>query len=510
MIDPTYLEQDCADTHLHGSAGRDFGSETAIAVIRAGIPLRRVATGTVPQSGQYTYDPASNVLTVRDSPQQIELATKRWAIRSKASSVKLAGLDIEGYATCVVDWKKTVAGRDYFKAAVLFFKDTPAESSAILENSTVANNAASAVAIANGHGVRLTGNTIVNNGGNGFHGGSANNLVIANNRISFNNVRRWANTTEAGIKITNIQNGVVFGNVIEHNAANGFWCDQRCGATNPASNWFIVARNLVRHNDNRGLFYEVSHHGVIASNVVHDNGSAGIAAFGSRNVRIWNNTAVDNNASTQGFLANVSVVDDRRCAAGDTVPGGAACTTANQLDPQPVGDPDRCEPSSTGVLANTCNAEGISIANNIISGSAGTRPLLNIEDGNHTLYGARRIVVAEDFQAYWRPSRTVPTALIDWETTAGTPAVAYPTLAAMSAATGFETHAVERTGGATHPFFVDYTAKNLVQNPASTDVVGRGAALPLEVLKAVFWPATAPAQPSARIGAIEWAQKPAP
>jgi len=73
----------------------------------------------------------------------------------------------------------------------------------------------------------------------------------------------------------------------------------------------------------------------------------------------------------------------------------------------------------------------------------------------------------------------------------------------------YEVHGVEAPGGAIHPFVVDYSRKNFVQNPGSLDVWGRGAALPLEVLRAVYWPETAPQQPSARIGAIEWAQKPA-
>jgi parallel beta-helix repeat protein len=499
--DPTPLEQDCADTHLLGSNTQDHGAQFALAVFRAGVPLRRVRGPTV-LSGEYAYNHRSNVLTLADSPTEIEVTSKRWALRSSASNVKLAGLDIQGYATCTVDWKKTVNGTDYFKGAVLLHDSA---SGAVLENSTVANNAGSAVWVSKARNVRLSGNTIVNNGWTGVHAADAPGLVVDNNTISFNNVRRWRNAVEAGMKITFIKDGVISNNLFEHNAATGFWCDQGCGSMNPSANWFIVARNLVRYNDSKGLFYEVSHHGVIASNVVHDNGESGIAAFGSRNVEIWNNTVVDNNASAEGYTGNVSVADDRRCFLDDTLPGGARCTVENGCDPRREGNNDHCEPSSVGHLANTCNAEHVRIMNNIISGSRGTRPLLNVEDPNPTAYGADLIVEANDYQAYDRPSTSAPASLIDWQRDAGSAAIAYPSLSAFQTENRCrESHSVERSGEGTPSYFIDHAGRNLAQNPASVDVWGRGATLPLEVLKAIYWPQTAPVQPSPRIGAIEW------
>jgi len=504
------LENDCADTHLRRRDDWHYGAEFPLAVFRAGVPLRRVQGPTV-QRGEYTYNHTTNVLTLADSPTEIEVTSKLWAIRSKASNVKLAGLDIQGYATCTVDWKKTVNGVAYFKGAVLLYKDCDetdcsVDSGSVLENSTVANNAGSAVAVAKARNVRLSGNIIVNNGWNGVHAATSPGLKVDNNTISFNNVRRWRNGVEAGMKITFIKDGVIYNNLFEHNAATGFWCDQGCGSTNPSANWFIVARNVARYNDSKGLFYEVSHHGVIASNVVHDNGESGIAVFGSRNVELWNNTAVDNNASAAVHTGNVSVVDDKRCVRGETLPGGALCTDRPGSDPLCPGNNDHCEPNSVGPLANTCNAEHVRIMNNIISGSQGTRPLLNVQDPNHQpLYHAGLIVDANDYQAYYRPSTSAPTILIDWQQNPGSDAIAYPSLSAFPVANdGRESNSVEKWGETSHPYFVDYPNRNLAQNPASPDVWGRGATLPLKVLKAIYWPQTAPAQPSPRIGAIEW------
>jgi hypothetical protein len=134
-----------------------------------------------------------------------------------------------------------------------------------------------------------------------------------------------------------------------------------------------------------------------------------------------------------------------------------------------------------------------------------------VEDPNASAYGASQIIEASDYQAYYRASTSAPANLIEWQTDAGRSAVAYPSLSAFrssAANAGRETASVERSGGTVHPYFVDYPARNFLQNPASTDVWGRGATLPSEVLKAVYWPQTAPAQPSARIGAIEWRDKP--
>ena len=503
--DMTRFEQNCADDHLLKGTNRHFGAEYALGVFRAGIPLRRVASQ--PQPGEYTYDHASNVLTVAGGSSDVEVTTKLWALRSAASNVKIAGLDVRGYGTCTVDWSKTVNGTAYYKGAILLYKNSTAVSNSILENSTVANNSASGVAVANAQGVRLIGNRVLNNGWTGVQAGNANGLVVSGNDISYNNIRLWANAVDAGMKITKVEDGVIFNNLFEHNAATGFWCDQHCGSTQPNTNWFIVARNTVRYNDEKGIFYEVSHHGVIASNLVHDNGLTGIAVFGSRTVQLWNNTLVDNEETTTGYSGNLSVVDDNRCVTGDTLPGGQLCDGTKGTVPVQADVYDRCEPSSRGDLANTCNAERITLKNNLIAGSRSSRPLLNVEDPGATAYGAARIISASDFQAYWRSATNAPSNVIEWQRNAGSAALGYTTLATFQSANpGYEGNSVERVTSSPS-FFVDYAGKNFTQNPGSTDVWGRGAPLPSEVLKAIYWPETNPSQPTARIGAFEWKGK---
>lgn len=79
------------------------GAEQAFSVIRAGVPLKRVAAGTTIASGAYSFDPATKKLTITDSPASVEVVQQLWAFQTRASNMRIAGLDIEGYGSCSVD-----------------------------------------------------------------------------------------------------------------------------------------------------------------------------------------------------------------------------------------------------------------------------------------------------------------------------------------------------------------------------------------------------------------------
>jgi parallel beta-helix repeat protein len=506
------IEQACAQAallydgsgNLRYDPAQAFGAEYPLAVSRAGVPLRRVATGTRPGPGQYAYDPATNRLTVGDPPSEIEMTYERIAIETSASDVIIAGLDIRGYATCTVDWRLSAGGRTYYNAAVQIYKNPPAAASrSQLRDCTVANNAAGAVSVVKAQAVWLVNDTIVNNGWTGAHAGEANGLVVMDSRISYNNVRHWNTHADAGMKTTFIMDGVVYNNVFEQNAAAGYWCDQHCGRT--GTNWFTISRNVARDNDAAGIFYEISRHAVIASNLAHDNGGPGIASYGSRNVQIWNNTAVDNNRQEASYTANVSIADDRRCVAGDTLPGGSLCRAEAGVDPLAPGR--YCESSSTGSEANTCNAENVVLKNNIISGSASTRPLLSVKDTGGTRYGANRIMSGSDYQAYYRPSGTQPRTLIEWQGGGGGDTYTNLLSFRFNSGSGRESHSYDDIG-ARNTYFVDYAGRNFAQNQANANVWNKGEALPPEVLRAAFWPFPPAEQPTPRIGAFAWAPAP--
>jgi hypothetical protein len=222
-------------------------------------------------------------------------------------------------------------------------------------------------------------------------------------------------------------------------------------------------------------------------------------------VLVWNNTAIDNCTDTDPYLANVSVVDDSRCVTGDVLPDGRPCTGTAGTLPVAADVNDRCEPSSRGGNANTCNAQGIVLMNNLISGSGSARPLLNVEDPNPTAYGAALIVQASDYQAYFRSSGNAPSNLIEWQLTAGSAAIGYRNLKAFrDVVTNLEVHSVDLVRGSGNPYFDDLAGGSYEQNRDNPDVWGNGAPLPADVLAAVNYPRVSPAQPFPRIGAISW------
>jgi hypothetical protein len=104
----------------------------------------------------------------------------------------------------------------------------------------------------------------------------------------------------SGSKITNSLVGSFVNNIVEDNYGNGFWCDLGCKD-------FVIAKNIIRRNSLRGLFYEVSGAALITSNVVYENSSDGISVR-SRDVQIYNNTMYKNKQA-------ISVNEDDRTTA---------------------------------------------------------------------------------------------------------------------------------------------------------------------------------------------------
>lgn len=500
-LDLARVTRDCATAWSSQAHPPVTGAEQAVGVLRDHVPLRRVA-GT-PGAGEYALD--GTTLTVGDPPSGIEVVQRLWAIKTNRTGVALTGLVIEGYGSCALNWNLRVGADEYLKSAVAIYKDSPASSGARVENCTVRGNSGGGIAIAQAHDVELRGNAVEDNGWDGVLGHLSDRLIVRGNRIAGNNARDWANTVEAGVKLTFVHDGVVVDNVVEDNRANGLWFDQGCGASDPGAAWFTVARNVVRRNAGKGIFFEVSHHGVIASNVVVENEAAGIASIGSRAVHVWSNTLLDNERSSTSWSGGLIVVEDARCYEGDTLPGGKACTSANGAQVLAAGNSDHCEPSSAGPLANTCNATEVTLGNNLLATHGASRPLLNVEDQNATQIGAAVMVSRSLHQAFWRASPSSPASLVDWQRNAGAAAVPYATLAAFIAANPtYEAGSIERSGGAL-PFLVDPAAGDYRQVTSAAEVWGAGAPLPPEVLRAVGWPATGAAQPSpARVGAVDW------
>lgn len=209
---------------------------------------------------------------------------------------------------------------------------------------------------------------------------------------------------------------------------------------------------MARWNDEFGIFFEVSRNGIIASNVVAFNGQSGIAVHGSKNVHIWNNTAVDNTQRGNeiwGWAADISVIDDARCLTGQPLSGGASGICSASRGQTAVS---YCAVDSDATTGITCNAQNTTIKNNILTRSFyhdRKPPLLRLEARQGSeFYGAANILqggaAALDYQLYWRKDLDNESPIAQIETTVGVRgSLAFPGLAALQSIATYEDHAAE-------------------------------------------------------------------
>lgn len=158
------------------------------------------------------------------------------------------------------------------------------------ENNIVAWSSVKGIAIF-APGALIRGNTFIHNGMMGLGAWRADGIVISGNLFAHNNLEHFAVTgpvsEAAGAKITQSKDISIIDNIFEFNRANGLWLDINVRQA-------AIVRNIVRHNENHGIFYEISSHALIASNLVYANDHSGIAIADSAHVDLYNNTLVAN------------------------------------------------------------------------------------------------------------------------------------------------------------------------------------------------------------------------
>lgn len=133
----------------------------------------------------------------------------------------------------------------------------------------------------------IRGNTFSYNGRKGLSGSRAHRMLLENNLISYNNIERFDTRWDAaGIKVVKTDGLVWRNNLVANNFASGMWFD--ISSTNST-----VVKNIVRNNERYGIFMELSHLAIIASNLVYDNAS-GIHLTNSSAAQIYNNTLAQN------------------------------------------------------------------------------------------------------------------------------------------------------------------------------------------------------------------------
>jgi parallel beta-helix repeat protein len=243
--------------------------------------------------------------------------------------------------------------------------------------------------------------SFLDNGANGLHANTADGLLVMYNRFAYSNYQHFstapsATASIAAVKITSSRNVVVKKNNVDDNNSTGVWLDINVYNATVVDN--TVVRNAVM-----GIMYEISSRGLIAGNVVADNGKDGIRISGSTNTEIWNNTLSGNGGSQIGVYDDSRVQHDARFR-------------------------------KLGITWNTTNVRA---CNNVLAdGPDTTGPLFDSFDASRPRHlTTLQMVSADRDNMFVRSGPT--TTLASWQTTLRS-TTQWPTLAALQAATGRE------------------------------------------------------------------------
>jgi hypothetical protein len=200
------------------------------------------------------------------------------ALDSRVSGVTITGLVIEKYAT---------PGNT---GAI----STPNAFQWMVSNNEIRFNHAGGITV--GSGSQVLNNYLHHNGQVGIGAAGGQNVIIANNDVSYNGGLFFQYWGTGGIKLMGMRDALLQNNHAHHNLSGGLWCDGDCYN-------ITFASNLVEDNEQFGIHYEISFNAVIVNNTVRRNGfgtkegpgQSGIYVFASKNVEIYNNL-VDSNA----------------------------------------------------------------------------------------------------------------------------------------------------------------------------------------------------------------------
>lgn len=290
-------------------------------LFRNGKQLTQVSSlKKMTSTSKFYYDWSKKVLHVRFNPSGSTVEATRFAqalALYQPSNLSIKGIGFRRYASN--QYTNATGG------AVLL----NGGSTVLVERSVFTENAGAGLLVWQTTGLTVRQSVLSGNGSNGLYVDGVwakraagydvtDDLVIESSRLDDNNRDRYGvNCTwacgAAGAKVTGTVGITLRDSSFSRNGGgrgSGFWCDLGCGDLTAYRNDFI-------DNDRHGLVYEVSSGAVVASNLFVRNGwdspayGGGYALYiGSADVRVYNNTLVDNNAG-------VAIYDDARSAAGE-------------------------------------------------------------------------------------------------------------------------------------------------------------------------------------------------
>ena len=244
-------------------------------------PLERVGSEGEVGPGKWYLDYGSQTAYVGTDPQghRVEISVIPHAFSGQAQNVHIEGLTIEKYACPAQD------------GAV----DGKQSSNWVVENNVIELN--HGIGLRVGNGMQVLNNKLVHNGQMGV-GGGGSNVLVDGNEIAFNNYAGFRFSWEAGGSKFVFTKGLIIRNNNAHdNLGPGLWTDIE-------NDGVLYEHNHTSHNQEAGIFHEISYKGVIRNNVVEDDGfnpngktapwyGAGIIVTASEDVEIYGNTVTN-------------------------------------------------------------------------------------------------------------------------------------------------------------------------------------------------------------------------
>lgn len=255
------------------------------------VPLRHVASKAEVVSGTYYFDYDADRIYFADNPagRVVETTVVGAAISGAVDDVTVTGLVVEKFGSAA---QRGAIMADFVGSTTSYGERW------IIENNTVRLN--HGLGIRAGHGARIVNNKVIRNGQMGIGSSGGSNTLIEGNEIAYNNFAGYSDGWEAGgTKFSNTIGLVVRDNHVHHNDGPGLWTDINNYDT-------LYEENLVEHNEETGIFHEISYDAIIRNNVIRSNGvrsgedsyayvfGAGILIYSSSNVEVYGNEVLDN------------------------------------------------------------------------------------------------------------------------------------------------------------------------------------------------------------------------
>lgn len=279
------------------------------------IRQQEVETLAKVASGKFYYDWSARRIYIGTNP-----ANKTVELSARPAVMILAGADTNVFTIKGIGFKRyatngsegTMTGTPIYAAR-----------QTIIENSVFTEMAANGLFVSAKRGSSIRRSVFADNGGTGLTSngdskkpGVRNDLLIEDSIFNGNNWERgglWCNRAcgPAHIKMAHMAGFMVRNNIFEnaHEGAHALWCDLNC-------NDMVSVNNIIRNNWGHGVFYEVSNRGIIANNLIYNNGSVGIRVA-APDIKIYNNTIVNNyTPRNEGIL----IYRDGRPESGDVGP----------------------------------------------------------------------------------------------------------------------------------------------------------------------------------------------